>query len=143
MSETPIALLVLPDPPPCPRGRAFPTAALARATPDGDDVGPVVVGVAAVDGSGRVRERTVLAALGWSHGDRLDIRIVRTIAVLHPAPHGRLRVDARDQIALPTGCRTTLGVRPGDRVILAARPFPRTRSHSCARSRSPRAGSAP
>ena len=79
-----------------------------------------MVGVAAVDGSGRVRERGVLAALGWEHGESLEIRIVRGIAVVHAAPQGRLRVDERGQIALPGGCRAILGIEPGDRVVLVA-----------------------
>jgi AbrB family looped-hinge helix DNA binding protein len=78
--------------------------------------------VAAVDGSGRVREHTVLAALGWGRDDALEIRVARTIAVLRAAPHGRLRVDERGQIALPAGCRAMLGIAPGHRVVLAAIP---------------------
>jgi hypothetical protein len=109
VAETPIALLVPPDLPPLSRGRPLP-----RATPRDEGGDPVVVGVAAVDGSGRVRERTLLAALGWSGGDVLDIRIDRDIAVLHTAPHGYLRVDGRGQIALPCGCRAVLGIEPGD-----------------------------
>ena len=121
MSETPIALLVPPDLPALPRGRPLPAAPLPRAALSDDD-GPVVLGVAAVDGSGRVRERNVLAALEWGRGDALDIRIVRDIAVLHTAPRGCLRVDGRDQIALPSGCRAVLGIKPRDRVLLAALP---------------------
>ncbi len=122
MSETPIALLAPPDRLLLPRGRPIPTAARPLATPADDDGDPVVFGVAAVDGSGRVRERAVLTTLRWNRGERLDIRVVRDIAVLRAAPHGRLRIDAREQIALPAGCRATLGIRPGDRVVLAALP---------------------
>lgn len=122
MSETPITLLVPPDLPPLPRGRPLPATPLPRATTCDDDVGPVVVGVAAVDGSGRVRERAVLAALGWDRGDALEIRVARDIAVLRASPRGSLHVDERGQIALPAGCRAMLGIEPGDRVVLAALP---------------------
>lgn len=118
MPETPIALLIPPDLPPLSRGRSLPAAPLA--TPADTERDPVVLGVAAVDGSGRLRERAVLAALGWGHGDALDIHLAGNIAVLHATSHGHLHVDARDQIALPGGCRAMLGITPGDRVVLAA-----------------------
>jgi hypothetical protein len=78
--ETPIPLLVPPDLPPLPRGGPLHAAPLPRARSSADECGPVVVGAAAVDGSGRVRERAVLAALGWDTGDMLDVLIVRDIA---------------------------------------------------------------
>ena len=122
MPETPIALLISPDLPPLPRGHPLPTAPLAPPAPADADREPIVLGVAAVDGSGRVRERAVLAALGWGCGNLLDIHLAGNIGLLHTAPHGHLHVDARDQIPLPGGCRAMLGITPGDRVVLAALP---------------------
>lgn len=123
--ESPIALLIPPDLPIPAGGRPLPTTPLAPPRvpePAAPDLGPIIIGVAAVDGSGRVRERTLFAALGWRRGESLDLHVVHNAAVLQPVPHGSVRIDGRDQLALPSGCRTVLGIRPGDRVVLAALP---------------------
>ncbi|MBR7836927.1 hypothetical protein KDL01_26855, partial [Actinospica durhamensis] len=83
-------------------------------------LGPARIGVAAIDASGRVREKTLLRALGWRAGEALDLRIADQTAALWPAPYGSIHVDSRDQFALPRGCRTLLGIEAGDRVLLAA-----------------------
>jgi hypothetical protein len=57
-----------------------------RTALSGDNGDPVVVGMAAVDGSGRVRERAVLAALGWDCGDALEIQIAGDIAIVRVSP---------------------------------------------------------
>ena len=126
MHEAPIALLIPPDLPPPAPGRTLPTPVLAqRAEPDptATNLGPILFGVGALDGSGRVRERTLLAALGWGHGQCLEISVFPNAALLRGAPQGPVCVDARDQIALSSGCRDVLGVEPGARVVLAALPL--------------------
>lgn len=125
MSEAPVPLLIPPELPPLPRGARLPATPLAlpaQAQPPGTESGPVIVGVAAIDGSGRVRERAVLAAMAWGPGETLDIRIIQDVAILRATREGCIRVDGRDQIALPAGCRMVLGIRPGDRVVFAALP---------------------
>lgn len=125
MSEAPVPLLIPPELPPLPRGGRLPAAPLAlpaQAQSSDTESGPIFVGVAAIDGSGRVRERAVLAALAWGPGEALDIRIIRDVAILRAAQEGCVRVDGRDQIALPAGCRVVLGIKPGDRVVFAAHP---------------------
>lgn len=125
MSEAPVPLLIPPELPALPRGARLPAAPLAlpaQAQPSDTKSGPIIVGVAAIDRSGRVRERAVLAALAWGLGEVLDIRIIRDVAILRVARKGCIRVDGRDQIALPAGCRTILGIKPGDRVVFAALP---------------------
>ena len=125
MSEAPVPLLIPPELPPLPRGARLPAAPLAlpaQTQPSDTESGPIIVGVAAIDGSGRVRERVVLAALAWGPGEALDMRIIRDVAILRAARQGCIRVDGRDQIALPAGCRAVLGVKPGDRVVFAALP---------------------
>ena len=121
--EAPIALLIPPDLPPVPFTRSLPATPLAL--PPGveetfAELGSACVGVAAVDASGRVRERTLLARLGWCHGEALDLRVNDGVAALWPAPYGHVRVDGRDQFALPRGSRTLLGIGSGDRVLLSA-----------------------
>lgn len=125
MSEAPVPLLIPPELPPLPRGVRLPAAPLAlpaQAQSSDTESGPIIVGVAAIDGSDRVRERAVLAALAWGPGEALDIRIIQDVAILRAAPEGCIRVDSRDQIALPAGCRIVLGIKPGDRVVFAALP---------------------
>jgi len=125
VSEAPVPLLIPPELPPLPRGARLPAAPLAlpaQAQPSDTEFGPIIVGVAAIDGSGRVRERAVLAALAWGPGEALDMRIIRDVAILRTAREGCIRVDGRDQIALPAGCRMVLRIKPGDRVVIAADP---------------------
>ena len=121
--DAPIALLIPPDLPPIPSARSLPTIPLAlppSTTEPFPELGTARVGVAAIDASGRVRERTLLARLGWCHGEALDLRVNDGVAALWPAPYGHVRVDGRDQFALPRGSRTLLGIGSGDRVLLSA-----------------------
>lgn len=123
MPEAPIALLIPPDLPPLGPARSLPTTPLPPkpgTTAPFPKLGPARIGVAAIDASGRVREKTLLRALGWRTGEALDLRIADRIAALWPAPYGSIHVDCRDQFALPRGCRTLLGIESGDRVLLAA-----------------------
>jgi hypothetical protein len=82
VSEAPVPLLIPPELLPLPRGGRLPAAPLAlpaQAQSSDIEFGPIIVGVAAIDGSGRVRERTVLAALAWGPGETLDMQIIRDV----------------------------------------------------------------
>jgi hypothetical protein len=122
--EPTIRLLIPPDlPPQMAPGKPLPAPSqVHKLEADTTDLGPILIGVATLDGSGRVRERTLLAALGWGRDERLEIRIAQNAAVLWSAPHGYLCIDGRDQIALPSGSRAMLGMKPGERTLLAALP---------------------
>ena len=123
MHEAPIALLIPPDLPPPVPGRAMPTPVLARpAEPAAADLGPILIGVAALDGSGRVREHTLLAEIGWACGEALEVLISPGAALFRRSPKGRIRVDERGQIAISSGCRDVLMIEPGSRIVLAALP---------------------
>lgn len=82
----------------------------------------LLVGMAAIDHSGRLRDRALLAALGWQAGDRLVVQVYQTMAVLRRDADGAYRVDSRGQVFLPAAVRGMLGIDTGDRVVLVASP---------------------
>lgn len=87
--------------------------------PSGRDV---TFGMGRLDAGGRITDRTTLAKLQWTTGDRIQfsIRDALIIATLDPAgqrdlgPHGLLR--------LPVAIRRACRLQPGDRILLAALP---------------------
>jgi hypothetical protein len=82
----------------------------------------LVVGVAAVDRSGRVRDRALITALGWSAGDRLHCEVHPTALLLTVSSDGLHSIDGRDQVFIPVGARAMFGISAGDRVVLVAVP---------------------
>jgi hypothetical protein len=82
----------------------------------------LLVGVAVVDRSGRVRDRVLITALGWTSGDRLHCDVRPTALVLTLSPHGQHSIDGRDQVFIPAGARAVFGIGAGDRVLLVAVP---------------------
>jgi hypothetical protein len=114
--ERPIALFLPPDP-----VRTLsvpPPAELAIVVPKTS----LLVGVAVVDRSGRVRDRVLITALGWSTGDRLHCEVHSTALVLTFSPDGQHSIDSRDQVFIPAGARAVFGIGAGDRVVLVAAP---------------------
>jgi hypothetical protein len=73
-----------------------------------------------VDKSGRVADRSIVRAVGWSPGVRLDIREHGGVIVVGPAAHGVHCVDGRGHLHLPLTARRWCGIATGDRVLLAA-----------------------
>ncbi len=82
----------------------------------------VVYGLAAVDCRGRVADRAVVHALGWTPGTRLDIREIRGLLIIRGDTHGVFSVTAQGHLRLPATVRHCCGLVPGDRVLLAADP---------------------
>ncbi|MFY9809593.1 MAG: hypothetical protein WAK86_20360, partial [Pseudonocardiaceae bacterium] len=82
----------------------------------------VVYGLAAVDCRGRVADRAVVLALGWTPGTRLDIRQIRGLLIIRADTHGVFSVTAQGHLRLPATVRHCCGLHPGDRVLLAADP---------------------
>ncbi|UQS24830.1 AbrB/MazE/SpoVT family DNA-binding domain-containing protein [Amycolatopsis thermalba] len=87
----------------------------AMAAPRTSDV---VYGMAAVDCRGRVADRTVLTALSWAPGDRLDIREAHGLLLVRRDDHGVFGVTKQGHLRLPATVRHRCGLVPGDRVLL-------------------------
>jgi bifunctional DNA-binding transcriptional regulator/antitoxin component of YhaV-PrlF toxin-antitoxin module len=82
----------------------------------------LVLGMAGVDHSGRVRDRLVFAALGWGPGDRTDVTVRPRVLVLRRVAAGGVPIDARGRVFLPAGARAVFAITVDDRVLLAADP---------------------
>jgi bifunctional DNA-binding transcriptional regulator/antitoxin component of YhaV-PrlF toxin-antitoxin module len=83
---------------------------------------PVTYGIARVDDSGRIADRPVLQALGWSPGQQLFIRVISGTIILQPDPAGIHRLPGRPYVLLPAAARTRCRIQVGDRVLLTADP---------------------
>ena len=93
--------------------------ALSRPPSLGRDV---VYGLARVDRSGRVADRTVTGALGWRGGDRLTLTAEAGVVVIRRDPSGLVTLPPRSCVPIPAALRHRCGLLPGDPVLLAARP---------------------
>lgn len=82
--------------------------------------------MSAVDRGGRIAERRVIDALGWSPGTGLRVDVARTHLTLPRAIDGGLAVKDHRYLWLPATTRQRLGPRPGYRVLLAAEPESKT-----------------
>ncbi|HKS44298.1 MAG TPA: hypothetical protein VJT49_04125 [Amycolatopsis sp.] len=78
----------------------------------------MVVGMARVDRTGRVRERSVFDALGWRPAQRLRLEIRGEVIVLVADPAGRHRVDKRGAVTLPAAARQMCGIERGPALVL-------------------------
>jgi hypothetical protein len=81
-----------------------------------------VYGLARVDRSGRVADRTVTGALGWRGGDRLTLTAEAGVVVIRRDPSGLVTLPPRSCVPIPATLRHRCGLLPGDPVLLAARP---------------------
>lgn len=82
-----------------------------------------VYGLAALDCHGRVADRLITQALGWSAGLRLHMRETATGALTAAAdPEGAYRITSHGHVRIPAPLRHRCGLRAGDRVLLAADP---------------------
>jgi hypothetical protein len=84
------------------------------------DGGSNVFGVATLDRSGRIAETTVMAALGWGVGTRLDIRVKAGLVLIAADPHAVFRMSRPSQVRIPAGARDWCGLTAGSRVLLTA-----------------------
>jgi hypothetical protein len=82
----------------------------------------LVLGMARLDGSGRVHDRAILAALDWHPGRRIDITTVYDTIVVHSVSTGLHIIGARGDLTLPAAARTLSGIPANSRVVLAAIP---------------------
>lgn len=82
----------------------------------------VVYGLSALDDRGRLADRVVMRALGWSAGLRLDIGEKAGILTVLTAPDGAYQVTNQGHLRLPAPLRHKCGLQAGDRVLLATDP---------------------
>ncbi|MGP4017582.1 hypothetical protein [Saccharopolyspora sp. 5N708] len=79
--------------------------------------------IAALDERGRIAEQSVVNALGWSPGERLQFGLISNTAIaVQPDAGGMFTLARRSHIPLPVTARRWCGLRTGDRVLLAAAP---------------------
>jgi hypothetical protein len=100
-------------------GRSLP---LARPEPVPSAPQNVVYGIGCIDASGRIADRAVISALGWSGGDRLTLTDGAGVVTARRDPGEMITLPGRAYIAIPAMLRRRCGLRPGDRVLLAAVP---------------------
>jgi hypothetical protein len=91
------------------------------ATSSPRSVGTVYV-FSAVDRSGRVADRSIVRALAWAPGTRLDIRERTGVMVVRAATDGVHRISDRGHLLLPLAARRWCRITTGDRLLLAADP---------------------
>ena len=125
MRERPIDLLIPPDLPP--REPPPPTIlpVLARECQPagtGPAVDDMLVGIAAFDHSGRIRDRVLIEALGWKPGDPTAVWLGSDVAVIRRLAEGPYCVDRRGQVFVPAATRSMLGIGPRERAVLVALP---------------------
>jgi len=82
----------------------------------------VVYGIARIDASGRICERTVIAALSWAGGDRLTFTADAGVVTARRDPGGMGTLPASGYITIPAALRRRCGLEPGAQVLLAAFP---------------------
>ena len=91
----------------------------------------VVYGIGRIDASGRIADRAVISALGWRGGDRLTLTADAGVITARRDPGGMVTLPGRAYIAIPAPLRRRCGLRPGDRVLLAAAPAAGTLTAYC------------
>ncbi len=100
-------------------GRRLPVAAVPMPPPAPQDV---LYGFGRIDAAGRVADRAVIKALGWCCGDRLTLTAEAGVVTARRDPGGMIAMTAKPYIVVPAALRRRCGLRPGDRVLLAAVP---------------------
>jgi hypothetical protein len=81
-----------------------------------------VYGLATIDDRGRIAESTVIRALGWLPGTRLDVRESGGLLLVNADRQGVFSVTGRGHLRLPATVRHWCRLAPGDRVLLAGDP---------------------
>jgi hypothetical protein len=81
-----------------------------------------VYGLSAVDDRGRLADRVVWRALGWTPGTRLQIRAAGGLVVVDADPGGAFAVTRQGHVRIPATIRHWYGLAAGDRLLLAADP---------------------
>ncbi|MBQ1052163.1 AbrB/MazE/SpoVT family DNA-binding domain-containing protein [Micromonospora sp. C51] len=78
--------------------------------------------MAVLEGSGRLRDRAVVRALGWGPATRLDIRECAGFIVVRADGQGCFGLTGQGYVRLPAAVRHWCGIAAGDRLLLVADP---------------------
>jgi bifunctional DNA-binding transcriptional regulator/antitoxin component of YhaV-PrlF toxin-antitoxin module len=84
--------------------------------------GSMLYGMGRVDASGRITNHNIVEALGWQHGEKLEVAIVSHAIVIRPSPDGLFSVPKKLCIVIPAPVRRHCNIATGDHVLLAAAP---------------------
>jgi hypothetical protein len=110
---------VIPRPLPRPAPTEHPVPALPQPhLPTGS--ARLLIGMARVDRSGRVCQRRLLWALGWSSGQPVQVSVVHRSILVAADPTGLSTVGSRGEVALPAAARAWCGIAVDESVVLAA-----------------------
>jgi hypothetical protein len=82
----------------------------------------VIYAMSVVDKSGRLTDCSIVRALGWVAGTRLDVHERDGLIVVYPAADCVHCVSQQAFVKLPLTVRRWCGIRSGDRVLAAAHP---------------------
>ena len=102
------------------QGKPGPSRPMPLASPPGRL--DVVYGFGRIDASGRVADRTTIAALGWRGGDRLTLTAKAGPMIARRDPGGMVTVPTRPYIVIPAALRRRCGLRAGDTCCWPPRP---------------------
>jgi bifunctional DNA-binding transcriptional regulator/antitoxin component of YhaV-PrlF toxin-antitoxin module len=75
-----------------------------------------------MDRDGRVAGATVIEAMGWRRGTRLDIRVSEGLVLVRADAQAVFRVTRSGHVRLPAPVRHWCGLTGGSRVLLVAYP---------------------
>lgn len=78
------------------------------------------LGIARLDWSGRLHQRTLLQTLGWTAGDTLDVTVIDTAILICQSATGLHTLGPHTELTIPATARRLCGIADGSRVLLAA-----------------------
>jgi len=84
--------------------------------------GRLVCSAGTMDCNGRLADITVISALGWGVGVRLDIRVRAGLVIVSAAPDAVFTITRAGHLRLPAPVRHRCQLASGDRLLLVADP---------------------
>jgi bifunctional DNA-binding transcriptional regulator/antitoxin component of YhaV-PrlF toxin-antitoxin module len=81
---------------------------------------PMVYAIGTVDASGRVRDQSIIEAMGWEAGQTLTITASAGAVIIRRDPRGVFTVATTLHLTIPAPLRTRYRLTGGDRVLLVA-----------------------
>jgi hypothetical protein len=81
---------------------------------------PMVYAIGTVDASGRVRDQSIVEAMGWTAGQTLTITASAGAVIIRRDPRGVFTVATTLHLTIPGPLRTRYHLTGSDRVLLVA-----------------------